>query len=89
MASPQGEPVTLIASGVWRQVAVDYSSGNATVPVSDGLSCNVAGTVVFLDGAGNSVTRYMNAGVDYPWSVTQVNNSGTTAGMEIYALYSR
>lgn len=85
----QGSPVTLTASGVWRQIPVDYSGGNATVPVTDGLSCNVDGTVTFLDGEGNTVVRAMVAGVDYPWSVTQVNNSGTDASMGIYALYSR
>lgn len=86
---PEGAPVTLVASGVRRQVAVDYSAGNATFPKTNGLSCNVTGTVVFLDAAGNTVTRLMEPGRDYPWEVTQVNNSGTTAGMGIYALYSQ
>jgi hypothetical protein len=31
----------------------------------------------------------MLAGVDYPWEVQQVNNSGTDVGMGIYALYSQ
>lgn len=86
---PEATPVTLVASGVRRQVAVDYSSGNVPLKTTNGLSCNVAGTVVFLDAAGNTVTRYMDPGRDYPWEVTQVNNSGTTAGMGIYALYSQ
>ena len=86
---PEATPVTLVASGVRRQVSVDYSSGNATVTKTNGLSCNVSGTVVFLDAAGNSVTRYMEAGRDYPWEVTQITNSGTTAGMGINALYSQ
>lgn len=47
------------------------------------------GAANLTQGEGNTVTRYMNAGVDYPWSVTQVNNANTDAGMEIYALYSR
>jgi hypothetical protein len=86
---PEGAPVTIVASGVRRQVAVDYSGGNVALAKTNGLSCNVAGTVVFLDAAGNAVTRYMEAGRDYPWEVTQVNNSGTTASMGIYALYSQ
>jgi hypothetical protein len=44
--------------------------------------------VVFLDGEGYPVTRFMLAGVDYPWEVTQITSAGTTAGMGIYALYS-
>ena len=88
-AAPQGSPVTLVANGIRRQLPLDYSGGNVTVPVTNGLSCNVAGTVVFKDGAGNTVTRYMNAGVDYPWEVTQITNSGTTASMGLYGLYSQ
>lgn len=85
-----GAPVTLVASGVRRQVAVDYSSGDVELDgISNGLACNVEGTVVFLDAVGNTVTRYMEPGRDYPWEVSQVNNSGTTASMGIYALYSR
>lgn len=86
---PEATPVTLSASGVRRQVAVDYSGGDAAIPVTNGLACNVDGTVVFLDAAGNTVTRAMLAGVDYPWEVQQVNNSGTDVGMGIYALYSQ
>lgn len=84
-----GTPVTFVGNGVARQVAVDYSGGDVVVARTNGLSCNVDGTVVFLDSAGNAVTRYMIAGQDYPWEVTQVNNSGTDASMGIYALYSQ
>lgn len=86
---PDATPVTLVGSGVRRQIAVDYSSGNVALARTNGLACNVEGTVVFLDAAGNTVTRFMEPGRDYPWEVTQVNNSGTTASMGIYALYSQ
>lgn len=86
---PEGPPVTLVASGVRRQIAIDYSGGDRVIDRTNGLACNVDGTVVFRDAAGNSVTRAMLAGVDYPWEVTQITNSGTTADMGIYALYSQ
>ena len=86
---PDATPVTLVASGVRRQVAVDYSSGNVAIPRTNGLAVNVDGTVSFLDAAGNTVSRAMLAGYDYPWEVTQINQSGTDADIEVYALYSQ
>lgn len=85
----EAAPVMLVASGVRRQVGIDYSGGDVTIPVTNGLSCNVEGTVVFEDAAGNQATRFMLAGLDYPWEVTKIINAGTTAAMGLNALYSR
>lgn len=85
---PEATPVTLVASGVRRQVAVTPTDGLA-IPKTNGLSCNTTGTVAFKDAAGNSVSRYMEAGRDYPWEVTEVLDTGTDADMGIYALYSQ
>lgn len=76
-------------SGLTSMVAVDYSAGDATLAkVSRSLSCNVEGTVVMrLADDSADVTRYMMAGIDYPWAVKIVRNSGTTASMVIYAGY--
>ena len=84
----QAQQVTLNSSGVRRQLPLDYSAGDVSAGLTNGLSCNVAGTVVFKDGVGNTVTRAMLAGVDYCWEVTVILNSGTTPGMGIYGLYS-
>jgi hypothetical protein len=85
---PEGAPVTLVASGVRRQVSVTPTDGLA-ITKTNGLSCNTSGTVVFKDAAGNTATRYMEAGRDYPWEVTEVLSTGTTASMGINALYSQ
>lgn len=76
-------------AGIQSMIAVDYSGGDVTLArVSRGLSCNVSGTVVMrLEADGADVTRYMNAGQDYPWNVKIIRNSGTTASMGIYACY--
>ena len=75
--------------GLTDMVAVDYSGGDATLTrPSRSLSCNVAGTVVLrMENGSADVTRYMNAGQDYPWNVRIVRNSGTTASMGIVAGY--
>lgn len=75
--------------GLDAMVAVDYSGGDVTLDVvSRSLSCNTSGIVVMrLAGQSVDVTRYMNAGQDYPWHVKIVRNSGTTASMGIVAGY--
>ena len=88
MAGPSAPPVTLVGSGVFRQVTVDYSGGAAVIDRTDGLSCNTEGELTFKDGSGANVTRFMLAGVDYPWSVTEVTSS-SPADLGIVALYSR
>lgn len=77
-------------SGLTSMVAVDYATDVAISPPSRSLSCNVAGTVVLkMVGDSGYVTRYMNAGVDYAWSVIVVRSvaNGTTTGMGIVAGY--
>jgi len=68
-------------SGIDEMVAIDYSGGDvtlATIPRS--LSCNAAGNVVMRMAKGSTdVTRYMNAGVDYPWAVKIIRQTNTTA----------
>lgn len=89
VANPVSRTSIQYISGLTKSVAVDYSSGDATLAViSRSLSCNVAGTVV-LRMADDTVdiTRYMQAGIDYPWAVKVVRNAGTTAGMGLNAGY--
>jgi hypothetical protein len=76
-------------AGIQDMIAIDYSGGDVTLArVSRSLGCNVSGTVVMrLEGGSADVTRYMNAGQDYPWNVKIVRNSGTTASMGLYAGY--
>ena len=87
MANP-AQQVMLVSSSVARQLPLDYSGGDVDAGLTDGLACNVDGTVVFKDSKGNTVTRTMVAGQDYCWQVTTILNSGTTPGMGIYGLYS-
>lgn len=44
------------------------------------LSVNVSGLVkVRFAGSSADITRYMLAGIDYPWRVTHVRSTGTDA----------
>lgn len=89
VANPISKTSIEYISGLTRSVAVDYSGGDVTLAVvSRSLSCNVAGTVVLrMANDTADITRYMLAGVDYPWAVKTVKNAGTTAGMGINAGY--
>jgi len=76
-------------AGLRSMVALDYSAGDVTLAtVSRSLSCNTFGTVVMrLEGDSADVTRYMIAGIDYPWAVKIIRNVGTTASMGLVAGY--
>lgn len=89
VANPVSKNSIQYIAGLTRSVAVDYSSSDVTLTViSRSLSCNVAGTVVLRMADDTAdITRYMQAGIDYPWAVKIVRNSGTTAGMGINAGY--
>lgn len=89
VAKPVSRSSVEYLSGLTSMIAVDYSSADVTLTrPSRSLSCNVEGTVVMrMEGDSADVTRYMLAGIDYPWSVRIVRNSGTTASMGIYAGY--
>lgn len=89
VAKPVSRSSVEYLAGLTSMVAVDYSAGDATLTRSSrSLSCNTAGTVVMrMEGDTADITRYMLAGVDYPWSVKIVRNSGTTASMGIVAGY--
>jgi hypothetical protein len=89
VANPVSKNSIQYIAGLTRSVAVDYSSADVNLTVvSRSLSCNVAGTVVLRMADDTAdITRYMLAGVDYPWAVKTVKNVGTTVGMGINAGY--
>jgi hypothetical protein len=89
VANPVSKNSIQYIAGLTRSVAVDYSGGDVNLAVvSRSLSCNVAGTVVLRMADDTAdITRYMLAGVDYPWAVKTVKNAGTTVGMGINAGY--
>lgn len=79
-----------VLAGTSRQVVIDYSGGDAVLAeVSRGLGVNVDGTVAMTleDAPTTVVTRTVVAGMDYAWRVHTIKNSGTTAGLGLYALY--
>ena len=88
-ANPISKNSVEAISSITRNVAIDYSGGDQTLAVvSRSLSANVAGTVVLqMANDSSNVTRYMQAGIDYPWAVKIIRNSGTTAGMGLVAGY--
>lgn len=76
------------AQSVGRMVAVTPSDTTKIQPTI-GLSVNVAGNVnVQCVGDAAPVVRAVLAGVDYPWRVTAVFASSTTA-TGIVALYQQ
>lgn len=88
VASPKSRSSIENLSGLSGMVACDYSGTDvALAQVSRSLSCNTAGTVVLVMEDGTTPTRYMQAGIDYPWRVKGITKIGTTASMGIYAGY--
>lgn len=89
VANPISKNSVQYIAGLTKNVAVDYSGGDQTLAVvSRSLSANVAGTVVLRMADDTAdITRYMQAGIDYPWAVKLIRNSGTTAGMGLVAGY--
>lgn len=69
-----------------RQVSVTPVDG-ARIPMTNAIAVNVSGTVAFKDKQGNAVSRYLVAGVDYPYAVSEVSETGTDDDLGITALY--
>lgn len=68
-----------------KSVTPDDNTDLGRTP-TDGVRVNVSGNVRMTFASGSEATLFMEQGVDYPYSVTRIQDTDTTAG-EIHALY--
>ena len=70
-----------------NQVPVTPSDTTDLGQITDGISLNESGAVTFVCASGQTVTRSLLSGIDYPYKVKRVNATGTDEGLGIHALY--
>ncbi len=75
------------ANGIIERWPAITPEDGKSIPVTDGIRCNVDGTAVLTDNKGNSNPFYLIAGLDYPYAVVEVKATGTDADMGLKALY--
>jgi len=69
------------ANATFERILPVTPEDDKKLPASNAISCNASGIVAMRIRGGDVITKYLLAGVDYPYAVTEVleAGSGTTA----------
>jgi hypothetical protein len=80
---PSGSPLTSFLVDRCEELTAHASNPvHATLGTTISISVNVSGLVALRFARSTAdVTRYMLAGVDYPWRVTHIRIAGTDAAV--------
>jgi hypothetical protein len=73
-------------NGTVERIVPVTPSDASGIPTSDGVHVNASGDLRFLDRKKQERTLYLLAGVPYPYRVSKVFATGTTA-TGVHALY--
>jgi hypothetical protein len=89
VANPIARGSVQSLGGLTSFVALDYSAADVTLArIPRSIVCSTSGTLVcrMVDDTAD-VTLFLNAGQVYPYQVSIVRKTGTTASMGLYAGY--